>query len=384
MKRIFLGLAFLLLSVCNLQASQHDYVLDDQPGAAFRADLNSALNAIVTNNSGASEPLTLYPNMWWYDSSTGLLKHRNNANDAWITLGLDAADTDGTFSANSDSKVPTQKAAKTYVDGQVSTLNTSIAGKISKTTASELYGMAEKTTLSDNDVFLIEDSDASYGKKKVLKSNLIGSGIVRSQLFTSSGTWVCPAGVTKVLVTMSGGGAGGSGGYYNMSGGGGSGAETAKRIGIDVTPGNSYTITVGAAGTGGVGWNDGTDGGYSQFHSSAYRVLGGNKGVKATSVKSSTGGVAVEGNSMDASGQSAGDFDSTGSGKGAGGGGQYQTAGGGGGGSAFGRGGNGGGNNTDGVDATGYGAGGGGAGWNASVHRNGGDGSPGFVLIEYF
>ena len=36
--------------------AQHDYVINNQSGAAFRADLNNALAAIVSNNSGDNEP----------------------------------------------------------------------------------------------------------------------------------------------------------------------------------------------------------------------------------------------------------------------------------------------------------------------------------------
>jgi len=96
--------------------AQHDYVIENAAGAAVRFDINNVLQAIITNNSGATEPATTYPNMWWYDTSTGLLKRRNNANDAWITVGLEAADTDGTLAANSDLKIATQKATKTYAD----------------------------------------------------------------------------------------------------------------------------------------------------------------------------------------------------------------------------------------------------------------------------
>lgn len=67
--------------------SQHDYVLDNQAGAAFRADLNNALAAIVSQNSGASAPATTYAYMLWADTTTGLLKIRNAANSAWITIG---------------------------------------------------------------------------------------------------------------------------------------------------------------------------------------------------------------------------------------------------------------------------------------------------------
>ncbi|TCS72091.1 hypothetical protein EDC61_1065 [Sulfuritortus calidifontis] len=67
--------------------AQHDYLIDNQPGAAFRADLNAALAAIVSNNSGATEPATTYPFQWWADTTSGKLKLRNAANAAWIEIG---------------------------------------------------------------------------------------------------------------------------------------------------------------------------------------------------------------------------------------------------------------------------------------------------------
>lgn len=67
--------------------SQHDYVIDDQPGVTFRTDLNSVLSAIVSLNSGATEPATTYAHMWWRDTTTGALKIRNADNDAWVVIG---------------------------------------------------------------------------------------------------------------------------------------------------------------------------------------------------------------------------------------------------------------------------------------------------------
>ena len=64
----------------------HDYVIANGTGAAVRSDLNGALAAIVSNNSGATEPGTMYAYQWWADTTTGLLKLRNSANNAWITL----------------------------------------------------------------------------------------------------------------------------------------------------------------------------------------------------------------------------------------------------------------------------------------------------------
>ena len=64
----------------------HDYVLDNATGANFRADLNLALAAIVSNNSNSSAPSTTYAYQWWADTTANILKIRNSANDAWISL----------------------------------------------------------------------------------------------------------------------------------------------------------------------------------------------------------------------------------------------------------------------------------------------------------
>ena len=65
----------------------HDYVISNGTGAAVRSDLNGALAAIVSQNSNASEPATMYAYQWWADTTTGLLKIRNAANSAWVTIG---------------------------------------------------------------------------------------------------------------------------------------------------------------------------------------------------------------------------------------------------------------------------------------------------------
>ena len=64
----------------------HDYVIANGTGAAVRSDLNNALAAIVSNNSGSSEPGTTYAFQWWADTTANVLKIRNSANNAWITL----------------------------------------------------------------------------------------------------------------------------------------------------------------------------------------------------------------------------------------------------------------------------------------------------------
>ena len=68
--------------------AQHSGVIADQSGLAFLVDLNNALMADKTLNSGATEPATKYPGMLWLDTSgaTPVLKQRNQANDGWGTV----------------------------------------------------------------------------------------------------------------------------------------------------------------------------------------------------------------------------------------------------------------------------------------------------------
>ena len=66
--------------------AQHDYVISNQSGLAFRSDLNNALAAIVSQNSGAAQPSTTYAYQWWADTTAGVLKLRNASNNAWITI----------------------------------------------------------------------------------------------------------------------------------------------------------------------------------------------------------------------------------------------------------------------------------------------------------
>ncbi|QEZ47177.1 phage tail protein [Cupriavidus oxalaticus] len=68
--------------------SQHDMDIANQAGAGFRADVNLALQALVGNSSGSSEPAVAFPYQFWADTNAGVLKMRNAANNAWIKIGL--------------------------------------------------------------------------------------------------------------------------------------------------------------------------------------------------------------------------------------------------------------------------------------------------------
>lgn len=67
--------------------AQHDYSIANQSGAAFRQDLNNALAAIVSINSGSTAPATTFAYMLWLDTAAGQVKQRNAANNAWVVIG---------------------------------------------------------------------------------------------------------------------------------------------------------------------------------------------------------------------------------------------------------------------------------------------------------
>ena len=79
--------------------AQHDYNIANQTGANFRADLNNALSAIATTNSGATEPSTTFAHQLWIDTSSNVLKIRNGVNNAWITTGVSIT-ASNTFTGN--------------------------------------------------------------------------------------------------------------------------------------------------------------------------------------------------------------------------------------------------------------------------------------------
>jgi len=64
--------------------AQHDYNIANQGFASFRSDLNNALSAIQTNNSGTSRPTGAVAGQLWLDTTTATaptLKYYDGADD---------------------------------------------------------------------------------------------------------------------------------------------------------------------------------------------------------------------------------------------------------------------------------------------------------------
>jgi len=86
----------------------------------------------------------------------------------------------------------------------------------------------------------------------------VSGAIPQLQVFNSSGTFVVPTNVAKVMVELWGGGGGGGGGSMGYSsgaggGGGGGGGGSYGKDTISVAPGGSMAVTVGSGGSAGAG-----------------------------------------------------------------------------------------------------------------------------------
>ncbi len=116
------------------------------------------------------------------------------------------------------------------------------------------------------------------------------------QEFTSSGSWVKPAGKSAVFVFAVGGGGGGASGNRSLAdaslgGGGGVGGLITRRWIPATALAGTVTVTIGAGGAGGtasasatdVSGNDGVNGGATSF-GSAVVAYGGVKGAVPTSL----------------------------------------------------------------------------------------------------
>lgn len=186
-----------------------------------------------------------------------------------------------------------------------------------------------------------------------------------AQIFTSSGSFVAPSGVTLVFITAVGAGGGGTGGVTNTNGGGGGGSGAIIiNYPYTVVPGNTYTVTINAGGTAGL------DGGSTVFD--ALTIPGG-KG--ATSVAGGLSGSYLSNNTPVIG------IGNNGANGEAGTGSRYGGAGGG---TIFGTGGAGGTSGSDGSNAAANTGGGGGGGSSTGASAGvGGSGASGVLMVNY-
>ena len=180
--------------------AQHDYVIDNQAFPATRADLNSVLQAIVSNNSGSSAPSTTFANQIWYDSSANILYMRNEDNDANIPLLqldqsadvsatlatlIDVLDASGTNTAGTDLTIRAGAGTGTGAGGSIK-LEVADGGS----SGSSVNSHATAVTIADNgNVGIGTNSPHDAGTNfKVLNLNGVKGGSLAFSRGTNSAT----------------------------------------------------------------------------------------------------------------------------------------------------------------------------------------------------
>ena len=136
--------------------SQHDFSIANQTASNARADINNALQALASNNSGNSAPSTTYANMWWYENDTNLLKIRNESDNGWISVAyLDGTNweildntqvvnTSGTqIGVLGDQATPTWQTGTGTTESLVSPakISSAVASKLNATGSAPIYGV---------------------------------------------------------------------------------------------------------------------------------------------------------------------------------------------------------------------------------------------------
>ena len=125
--------------------AQHDYVIANASGATVRADINNMALAISSNNSGSSEPSTKYAYLWWLDTSANVLKLRNSANNAWITMPFSVT-ANNTVDINGGTIDGTNIGASSAGTGAFTSITGSLASTITTTDNTDTLSLISTDT----------------------------------------------------------------------------------------------------------------------------------------------------------------------------------------------------------------------------------------------
>lgn len=122
-------------------AQATDYNIANQSGANFRSELNTILAAVVSQNSGSTEPTTTYAYQLWIDTGVtpALLKIRNSANSAFITVGDVTAANLGLLSVATAASTYAPIASPTFTGTVTIPSGASITGYLTTATATSTY-----------------------------------------------------------------------------------------------------------------------------------------------------------------------------------------------------------------------------------------------------
>lgn len=234
---------------------------------SFRTAIGADGTVTSVGGTGTVNGITLTGTVTSSGSLTlgGALSNVSLATQVTGTLPVANGGTGGTTQATARSSLGTVADTASNGIAARTSANTLTARTITAGTAISVAngdGVSGNPTITNTGVTSIVAGTGisiSGGTGAVTVTASGGGGFSNMQVFTSTGTFTVPAGITKVKATVTGGG---GGGCSNGSGGGGG---TSIEIVSGLTPGGTVSVTVGGGGTGVGGANSGGTGGTSSF-----------------------------------------------------------------------------------------------------------------------
>jgi hypothetical protein len=163
--------------------AQHDYVIANASGATVRADINNMALAISSNNSGSSAPSTTYAYLWWLDTSANVLKLRNSANNAWITMPFSIT-ANNTVDINSGAIDGTPIGASAASTGAFTTLSAS--GNLTVGGSIDVDGTSNLDVV-DIDGALTQDGGAVFNEASADADFRVESNANANAIFVNGG-----------------------------------------------------------------------------------------------------------------------------------------------------------------------------------------------------
>ena len=182
--------------------AQHDYNIANQGFASFRSDLNNALSAIQTNNSGTSRPTGAVAGQIWLDTTTATsptLKYYDGADDISLAIIDHSTNTvnwlDSTVSITGLSTTATGTVLTLSDSANTTTQNLIIDNqkqiRFRETTANgtNYVALQAPASLSTDTTFTLPSADGTNGQALVTNgSGVLSFTTLSTTLSYSSGT----------------------------------------------------------------------------------------------------------------------------------------------------------------------------------------------------
>ena len=156
---------------------QYSTTIQNGSGSEVRASINNAFQSVLTDFAGATDPSTMTPSnafayCTWLDTSNNLVKKRNAANTAWISIGTIDSTTgavtlfgvygqSGTMAITADTTLTVADSNKFIVVNSNSAVTLTVPASPTEYTTYKIYNKGSGTLTITGGTFYDETGSAS-------------------------------------------------------------------------------------------------------------------------------------------------------------------------------------------------------------------------------